>query len=320
MRNKQNMILCIGVALVFMIIFAGNAVASTGGTVDLEKYTLGTDGVWYDADVVTGPEIPVGNPVKWKYVVTNNLDPVNGLHEPADTYAPGEMVITSLNDEHPAVLDIFEDEDCTIPAFHDGAPMPPVPKTILSGQTVEYFACGIAASGQYENRATVDVEEYYPGPVLVGTHYDEDFSHYFGVVASIDIEKSTNGHDADTGPGPSIPVGDPVLWEYVVTNDGDVPLILVTVADDDPDVAVSCPTCALAPGQSMTCTASGIAVAGQYTNLGTVTAQWDEGSVSNSDPSNYYGGADNEIPEFPTIALPVVAILGLAFIFQRRKE
>jgi len=31
--------------------------------------------------------------------------------------------------------------------------------------------------------------------------------------------------------------------------------------------------------------------------------------------------ADNvEVPEFPTIALPVVAILGLAFMFQRRKE
>ena len=29
---------------------------------------------------------------------------------------------------------------------------------------------------------------------------------------------------------------------------------------------------------------------------------------------------DTEIPEFPTIALPVAAILGLAFIFQRRRE
>lgn len=29
---------------------------------------------------------------------------------------------------------------------------------------------------------------------------------------------------------------------------------------------------------------------------------------------------DVEIPEFPTIALPVAAILGLAFIFQRRRE
>lgn len=32
------------------------------------------------------------------------------------------------------------------------------------------------------------------------------------------------------------------------------------------------------------------------------------------------GGDITEIPEFPTIALPVAAILGLAFIFQRRKE
>jgi hypothetical protein len=32
------------------------------------------------------------------------------------------------------------------------------------------------------------------------------------------------------------------------------------------------------------------------------------------------GGNINEIPEFPTVALPIAAILGLAFIFQRRKE
>lgn len=32
------------------------------------------------------------------------------------------------------------------------------------------------------------------------------------------------------------------------------------------------------------------------------------------------GGQQQEIPEFPTIALPVVAILGLALFFQRRKE
>ena len=32
------------------------------------------------------------------------------------------------------------------------------------------------------------------------------------------------------------------------------------------------------------------------------------------------GGGQQEIPEFPTIALPIAAILGLAFFFQRRKE
>ena len=32
------------------------------------------------------------------------------------------------------------------------------------------------------------------------------------------------------------------------------------------------------------------------------------------------GGGIEEIPEFPTVALPIAAILGLAFFFQRRKE
>lgn len=32
-----------------------------------------------------------------------------------------------------------------------------------------------------------------------------------------------------------------------------------------------------------------------------------------------YSGGTQEIPEFPTVALPIAAILGLAFIFMRRK-
>ncbi|WP_406661277.1 PEF-CTERM sorting domain-containing protein [Methanolobus sp. ZRKC3] len=32
------------------------------------------------------------------------------------------------------------------------------------------------------------------------------------------------------------------------------------------------------------------------------------------------GSGCTEIPEFPTMALPVAAILGLAFIFQRRRD
>ena len=41
---------------------------------------------------------------------------------------------------------------------------------------------------------------------------------------SIDIEKSTNGEDADQAPGPSILVGNPVAWEYRVTNTGTINL------------------------------------------------------------------------------------------------
>ncbi|WP_406660029.1 PEF-CTERM sorting domain-containing protein [Methanolobus sp. ZRKC3] len=35
---------------------------------------------------------------------------------------------------------------------------------------------------------------------------------------------------------------------------------------------------------------------------------------------SHYCPGDYEIPEFPTVALPIAAILGLAFFFQRRKE
>lgn len=49
---------------------------------------------------------------------------------------------------------------------------------------------------------------------------------------SIDIEKATNGQDADTPTGPMIPVGGDVTWTYVVTNTGDVALSNVLVSDD----------------------------------------------------------------------------------------
>ena len=106
---------------------------------------------------------------------------------------------------------------------------------------------------------------------------------------SIRIEKYTNGFGADLPPGPSIPVGDPVLWEYSVSNNGDQDLYDVRVTDDQ-GVSVSCPRTSLEIGESMTCTANGFAVAGQYRNLGTVKGYTIDGSeVVDDDPSHYWG-------------------------------
>jgi uncharacterized repeat protein (TIGR01451 family) len=105
---------------------------------------------------------------------------------------------------------------------------------------------------------------------------------------AIDIEKSTNGFDADTTTGPFIAVGATVSWDYVVTNDGpnDLSEILVT---DDQGVSVSCPATELAVGEWMTCTASGVAVAGQYENIGSVVAiDFHEAEASDWDPSHYF--------------------------------
>jgi len=106
----------------------------------------------------------------------------------------------------------------------------------------------------------------------------------------IDIEKATNGEDADRPPGPALTEGETVEWSYVVTNTGDEPLENVTVTDDQ-GVAVSCPKNSLAVGESMTCTASGVVQAVQYANLGTVTATDGGGAeFSDSDPSHYFSG------------------------------
>ena len=58
---------------------------------------------------------------------------------------------------------------------------------------------------QYANLAIVDGHDARPGEV----RDDDDPSHYFGAVPGINIEKDTNGVDADTPEdAPLIPVGD----------------------------------------------------------------------------------------------------------------
>ena len=59
--------------------------------------------------------------------------------------------------------------------------------------------------------------------------------------------------------------------------------------------------------------------------LGTITNYADIVStqtniVTKYDQTNIVSGTNGEIPEFPTIALPIAAILGLMFLFQRRKD
>ena len=110
---------------------------------------------------------------------------------------------------------------------------------------------------------------------------DTDPSHYFGEEPGgepgIDVEKATNGEDADSPPGPTVPLYDAVCastvspfetlaercvpvaqvtWTYVVTNTGSVPLGGITVVDDKIG-SITCPKTSLAPGESMTCTATG---------------------------------------------------------------
>lgn len=114
--------------------------------------------------------------------------------------------------------------------------------------------------------------------------------------AAIDLEKATNGEDADLPTGPQILAGDTVTWTYVVTNIGEVTLTDVTVTDDQIG-AINCPQTTLAVDASMTCMATGTAVAGQYVNNATVVGTPINGApnVTDSDPSHYFGLANAAI-------------------------
>ncbi|MFZ3167877.1 MAG: hypothetical protein WA130_09710 [Candidatus Methanoperedens sp.] len=115
---------------------------------------------------------------------------------------------------------------------------------------------------------------------------------------AITIKKYTNGSDADTAPGPYLTIGNPVIWTYNVTNIGNVDLDNVIVTDDK-GVTVTCPKTTLAVGESMTCTASGTAAAGQYENIGTANGTNGSRTVTATDPSHYYGKAKTLVTRTP---------------------
>jgi uncharacterized repeat protein (TIGR01451 family) len=220
-----------------------------------------------DADVPPGPLLEVGDPITWTYHVTN----------------PGPATVTGV-----AVTD---DQGVVV-----SCPL----TTLAAAESVVCTGAGTAEPGQYSNVGTATALLPAGGEVSAS-----DPSHYVGQV--LRLEKATNGEDADLPPGPVLAVGDPVSWEYVVTNLGDDTVTGVAVTDDQ-GVAVTCPGTTLAPGESMTCTAAGTALPGQYTNVGTVTATHPTlGEVAASDPSHYLGQdqvldfGDAADPPYPTL-------------------
>ena len=233
-----------------------------------------------DADLPTGPFIPVGGEVTWNYVVENT----------------GSAELTGLT-----VVD-FRIDGPPISVTCEETALPP-------GVSTECEATGFAIPGQYENTAVAVATDPFGEKVA-----DTDPSHYFGADSAITLEKYTNGVDADEPMGALIPVGGAVEWTYVITNTGNATLDEVSLTDDQLG-AIPCEVPPLAPGDSFTCAAAtGTAVRGQYENLGTVTAEDPAGqTVSDTDPSHYLGyllqidiekatnGEDADTPSGPSV-------------------
>ncbi len=226
------------------------------GTIEIEKATNGDD-----ADTTSGPQVPVGGAVTWTFEVTNTGNVDLAAVQVTDNIVPAASI------------------DC-------GAGSNIIP-TLLQGaaNSVTCTATGTAIADQYENTGSVTgtpIDDTGTAIPEAPAATDDDDSHYYGINPSVDIEKATNGIDADTPTGPIVAVGDTITWTYEIENDGNTPLLGVTVTDNQ--LAFAAIVCdpinddpggnnvisLLLPTQTVTCSATGTATAGQYTNDGAV--------------------------------------------------
>ncbi|MEM7334129.1 MAG: putative Ig domain-containing protein [Chloroflexota bacterium] len=240
-------------------------------SVDLELTTNGSD-----ADSAPGIGANIGDPISWVYTVTND----------------GEIDLGSIT-----VTDGEQGEICTIPDLEPN----------------ESASCSIsdtAVEGQYSTTATatgIPIDENgdpaeYPGGLLIPTATDSDSTHYLGFeagVASIDVEMSTNGFDADDPTGPTINFGEPIEWVYTVTNDGPFDLKRVEIVDSV--LGDVCIINDLAMNETQTCTVNDTAGDGQYAAEASVVGEpVDEAgnSATNPDGSEVPDATDSDMSHY----------------------
>ena len=222
--------------------------------IDIQIYTNGED-----ADVSTGPRIPVGSTVTWTYVITNT----------------GAQALTSIS------LKDNREGQITCPA-----------RSLQPGQTMTCREAGTARPGQYANRARVKAW------AADGTRVtDTDWSHYYGYSPvpnpGVDLEayvqRRGRGH-ADRSADPNGFPGHLDLRHHQHRRPdamGHLPLRRGTGAHRLPGV--------VAPPrrQHLTCVKTGTAEAGQYAAEAWVDAWPDDGArVTDTDWFHYYGCRD----------------------------
>ena len=232
-------------------------------SIDIEKATNGQD-----ADDAPGIELVVGETATFTFVVTNT----------------GNVDLADV-----AVTDNVLGDICTIGNLAVGA-----------SDTCETTA--VVTEGQTTNVATTTGQPLDPTTGLpVGDPVtDDDPSNHTGVVPfvpapSIDIEKATNGQDADDAPGIELVVGETATFTFVVTNTGNVDLADVAVTDNV--LGDICTIGNLAVGASDTCETTAVVTEGQTTNVATTTGQPLDPTtglpvgdpVTDDDPSNHTG-------------------------------
>lgn len=135
---------------------------------------------------------------------------------------------------------------------------------------------------------------------------------------SLSLEKTASPKKYSTA-------GQTITYAYKVTNTGSVVISGPIKVTDDKLGTVLISNTALGPGKNITGTATYTITqadikAGSVTNEALATGIYNCKEVKSNAATEIITGS-TDIPEFPSIALPVAAILGLIFISQyRRKE
>jgi uncharacterized repeat protein (TIGR01451 family) len=157
--------------------------------------------------------------------------------------------------------------------------------------------CQDGGTGSFGDVKGLDLWTYYPG------NSEETTVNIVAPAPGISITESASVTDVNKDG--KVDVGDTIVWSFLVTNTGNVPLTSVGV--DDPTAgAVTCPDSMLAPGASETCTADTVHTVtqadvetGGVSNSATAFGTPPAGSVITSPPSSTTVRVPGPIPSRP---------------------
>ena len=214
-----------------------------------------------------GLRILSGEPIRWRYTVTN----------------AGDVALSGIS---------VTDDRGVYPAYVSGDANADGMLDLTEAWVFE--ASGTSVVGNYANTATV-----IGMAPLGGVVTDSDSSSYIGTDPRIAIDKVTFD-DGVSGDGLRILSGEPIGWRYTVTNVGAGRLGNVTVTDSVAGVTpvyVSGDTNGngyLEPTETWVYEAAGSAILGNYSNTGTASATGSDAAghfrtTTASNTSNYRG-------------------------------
>ena len=248
-----------------------------------------------DANTTTGPTLGVGTTATFTYVVTTT-----------GNVPLGTLLVRDDNGTAGNTADDFN-------ATFQGGDTNSNSRLDLT-ETWTYQATRTVVAGQYTNIATASgnpVDTTGADIAALTDVTDTDPANYFGAAAAVNVVKSVNGQDANTTTGPTLIVGSTATFTYVVTNTGGTALATVVVRDDNgtPGNTADDFNATLQSGdtnnngriettETWTYNATRTVVAGQYSNIATVTGNPVDGTgadiagladATDTDPANYFG-------------------------------